>query len=400
MKLVVLNKIVDLKQKYSKILEEYMPDILGIIREDSVQSIEINQRVLELVTDLVNMRNVTEVGEFLRKEIVKARKLADSKDASAKDSSQATATQGVSSTNEYRYLLIKSVNKITQLYPATIPSMIEPLMDSFLVFEKRGSMASLETIMFIREIIEVYPEHKQSILSKLTAQLDNIKNHLVLKVTVWILGEYSSSSQEVTEAFDSIRANIGSLPLHEEETEEEKKTAGADDESNQPKVITKTVIMPDGSYGTETIVVDPTQVKKEGANPDDELPLRKVLKSAEDDFLASCVSITLTKLAVKQKKNLQIKKFNSMAVEAALVICAMLKGQKKNNDLNNNQRMQVCLKILTSPASMLKSMNGVLKILADMGKRIFKKSLEGNSRLFKDEKADEKNKLIVTQPDE
>jgi hypothetical protein len=70
-----------------------------------------------------------------------------------------------SSTNEYRYLLIKSVNKITQLYPNTIPQMIEPLMDSFLMFEKKGSMASLETIIFIREIIEVYPEHKSSILN-------------------------------------------------------------------------------------------------------------------------------------------------------------------------------------------------------------------------------------------
>lgn len=57
-KLIVLNKIVELKKLYSKILEEYMPDILNIIREDSVQSIEINQRVLELVTNLVNQRNV------------------------------------------------------------------------------------------------------------------------------------------------------------------------------------------------------------------------------------------------------------------------------------------------------------------------------------------------------
>ena len=70
-KLIVLNKIVDLKKLYSKILEEYMPDILNIIREDSVQSIEINQKVLELVTDLVNQRNVKEVGVFLNKEITK-----------------------------------------------------------------------------------------------------------------------------------------------------------------------------------------------------------------------------------------------------------------------------------------------------------------------------------------
>jgi|TARA_B110000305_G_scaffold221055_1_gene263414 hypothetical protein len=38
--------------------------------------------------------------------------------------------------------------------------MIGPLMDSFLLFEKKGSMASLETIIFIREVIEVYPEHR------------------------------------------------------------------------------------------------------------------------------------------------------------------------------------------------------------------------------------------------
>lgn len=38
--------------------------------------------------------------------------------------------------------------------------MITPLMDSFLMFEKKGSMASLETIIFIREVIEVYPEHR------------------------------------------------------------------------------------------------------------------------------------------------------------------------------------------------------------------------------------------------
>ena len=42
MKLIVLNKIIVLKKKYAKILEEYMSDILNIIREDTVQSVEIN----------------------------------------------------------------------------------------------------------------------------------------------------------------------------------------------------------------------------------------------------------------------------------------------------------------------------------------------------------------------
>lgn len=162
----MLNKIVELKKLYSKILEEYMPDILNIIREDSVQSIEINQRVLELVTNLVNQRNVQEVGVFLQKEITKAKKLPEGKNAAEREDKEkreepaSADLQGIPTTNEYRFLLIKSVNKITQLYPGTVPQMVEPLMDSFLMFEKKGSKASLETIVFVREVIETYPQHR------------------------------------------------------------------------------------------------------------------------------------------------------------------------------------------------------------------------------------------------
>lgn len=74
-------------------------------------------------------------------------------------------------------------------------------------------------------------------------------------MSVWILGEYSASTVEIDDAFATIKENIGTLPLAKEVKEEEKK---ASEESNAPKVITKTIILPDGSYGTETVVVDPT----------------------------------------------------------------------------------------------------------------------------------------------
>jgi len=122
---------------------------------------------LQLVTDLANQRNIKEVGNFLEGEIRKAKKMTDGV-AGKKESEPKEAVEGKkgssavssSSTNEYRYLLIKCISQITQMYPETIPSMIVPLMDSFLMFEKKGSMASLETIIFIREVIEVYPEHR------------------------------------------------------------------------------------------------------------------------------------------------------------------------------------------------------------------------------------------------
>ena len=84
--------------------------------------------------------------------------------------------------------------------------------------------------------------------------------------------------------------------------------------------------MPDGSYGTETIVVDDASRKDQAQDDQEQLPLRKALKNAEDDFLASCVSITLAKLAVKSKKNLNVKMFNQISIESSLIICALLKG--------------------------------------------------------------------------
>lgn len=112
--------------------------------------------------------------------------------------------------------------------------------------------------------------------------------------------------------------------MHQQEVEEQKKLAVEEDQ--KPKIITKTIILPDGSYGTETIVVDDAVKKDQQQDDQEQLPLRKALKNAEDDFLASCVAITLTKLAVKSKKNLNVKKFNQISLESSLIICALLKG--------------------------------------------------------------------------
>ena len=137
--------------------------------------------------------------------------------------------------------------------------MIKPLMDSFLQFEKKGSMASLETIIFIREVIEVYPEHRLAILTKLFGLLDNIKNHLVLRVAVWIIGEYSVTNQEIEQAYQTLKRNIGSLPIFEVKEDNEEAKGDSQKKSSGPIMVTKTVIMPDGSYGTETIYVDEGQ---------------------------------------------------------------------------------------------------------------------------------------------
>jgi hypothetical protein len=55
-----------------------------------------------------------------------------------------------------------------------------------------------------------------------------------------------------------IKVNVGSLPIFVPELESSEKTdKDEDSQANKgPKVVTKTIILPDGSYGTETIILD------------------------------------------------------------------------------------------------------------------------------------------------
>ena len=85
-----------------------------------------------------------------------------------------------------------------------------------------------------------------------------MRSHLVIRVALWILGEYATSQKDIDRAYETIKKNVGSLPLFTPEqssdlnSEESKESS----QSSGPKIITKTIILPDGSYGTETIVVD------------------------------------------------------------------------------------------------------------------------------------------------
>jgi hypothetical protein len=75
-KVIVLDNLLDLRNRYSKVLEDYMIDILSVMRDEI--SYEISQKVLELTTSLVSPRNIKEVIIFLEKEISRAYKMEDS----------------------------------------------------------------------------------------------------------------------------------------------------------------------------------------------------------------------------------------------------------------------------------------------------------------------------------
>ena len=107
---------------------------------------------------------------------------------------------------------------------------------------------------------------------------EDIRSHLVIRVALWILGEYATSQKDVDNAFETIKKNIGPLPLFALD------------------------------YGTPDSAKEESKDSNAGPTTTIEVynnfPLRKALINTEDDYVSSCLAMTLTKLAVKAKKNL------------------------------------------------------------------------------------------------
>jgi coatomer subunit beta len=79
----------------------------------------------------------------------------------------------------------------------------------------------------------------------------------VLRVILWSIGEYVEDAEAIVEAIDQIKRQIGSLPFELEKKSSSGATgSGNVGETAQPeekRVRTKTVILADGTYGTQIV---------------------------------------------------------------------------------------------------------------------------------------------------
>ena len=95
------------------------------------------------------------------------------------------------------------------------------------------------------------------LLQVIRENLIEISSAKVQKILIWCLGEFSDSETEAKKSFDLVLENVGSLPF-----ENQVKIEGSNPEPvEEKKTITKTVILEDGSYGTETVVISSAVAK-------------------------------------------------------------------------------------------------------------------------------------------
>lgn len=365
-KMIVLERLDGLKKNHTKILQELLMDILRAL---SSPNPDICKKVLDVAMDIVNVRNVSEVVSALKREVTKT----------DEDAVEAKGTY-------YRSMLIRAIHGCAARFPQVAESVVHVLMD-FL-----STDSGMQVIIFVRAIIEQYEPLRASILSKLLNNLDQIKNNGVMCVCLWILGEYCETADVLGEAFEDINTQLGEACFVLKNNEKKAQEKAAADAAAGPKMITKNVVLSDGTYATQTVL---TESKKQ---QDTTAGLRKMLIDG-DVFLGSVISSTLTKLCLRASDmpgDFDDVKTKKMNMQALLVMCAIVKmaevtvTAQRSSLADCSERVSICCRAILDPKT-----NAMLKpILLGKGKAAF----GGFLKTLKEKESNDTKKDDVVAP--
>lgn len=203
------------------------------------------------------------------------------------------------------------------------------------------------------------------------------------------MAEYSNELPELKKVFDLIVKNIGDLNLElspeRDANDKDKKPV-----SSEKKTITKTIVLSDGTYSTQTIVVDPAEAAKQKETKF----LRKFILET-NFYFSTCLAVSISKIIFKiGLVDSEREIYNAYFYNSLLIICALLKlnSHKVYKDPDNVNRIQLCLEFL-----MKNQYEEFLELIKE-SREIFI-AFQNKQRSRASEKPQVENK-IVKQPDE
>eukprot|EP01094_Clydonella_sp_ATCC50884_P010917 TRINITY_DN20734_c0_g1_i1.p1 TRINITY_DN20734_c0_g1~~TRINITY_DN20734_c0_g1_i1.p1 ORF type:complete len:932 (-),score=412.79 TRINITY_DN20734_c0_g1_i1:126-2921(-) len=313
-KLIILDRLAVIKKENSKVIGELLMDVLRALASPTL---DIRKKTLDFAMDLVTPRNIDEVILLLKKEINRTQSAEMDKAA------------------EYRQVLIHAIHSCAVKFPDVASNVVHVLLD----FVGDSSVASaVDVVVFVREVMETYPQLRDTILEKLVDSLDTINASQVYRAVLWLLGEYAVDEKQVDAAFTALKRTLGPLPL-EAPLEQQDKPA--------PEQVAVTVnkVLADGTYATQT------SYTTTGSKTEEASALRSLVV-AKDFFLASTLSSTLTKLVLKLRSmDVPAVVKNSVSAEALLIMVSLYRlGQNGgiHEDADSEERIRLCIHILTS----------------------------------------------------
>ena len=331
-KLVVLEKINEINEKNPGSLEDLTLDILRVL---NAQDLDVRAKALDISLELITSRNVDSVVKLLRKEL------------------QSTADSSNDKTLEYRQLLIKSINKVAIRFIEVSSNVVSLLLD---FIGNLSSESANDVISFTKQVIERYPELRSEILTTLIETLHEVKSAKAYRGALWVLGEHAQSEAEIQNTWKHIRSSIGEVPIVQSELRRVQND-DEDDTEKAPIVSTGPVVLPDGTYATESALsvsekVKSTSNEEKEARP----PLRRFVLNG-DFFTASVLANSIVKLVLKfEKISKNTCVTNALKAEGLLILVSIIRlGQsnlvEKKIDEDSAERLMTAISVLMDEIS-------------------------------------------------
>lgn len=337
-KLIVLDRLIDLKKHHGKVVQEILMDILRAL---SSPNIDICKKTLSLTIDLIGPRNIEEVMQVLKREVVKAQ------------------GSDLEHGDEYKSLLIQAIHRCAIRFAEVADSVVLVLLD-FL-----GGDGGYDVMQCVKSIVEQYPHFRHTIMKKIIYNLDEISESNALRVALWLLGEYANTTDGINQnmiidAFNTIISLLGETPfvaIKEEVQYNQDVTA---------VTTTKNVVLSDGTYACVT------STETAGGLVEEAVPNMRKLLCGGDVLLGTVIAVSLTKLALKAPSfNVDTEVCSNLTL-GALQACSSIgkfveskRGTRNGVHSDCLDRLSQCCRLLLDPSVQEKMSTIFLKSCGD-----------------------------------
>ena len=332
--IIILKKLYNIKNRHGEILQEQILTFANLINLN--YAVELRKLSFKLIDELITESSITQVFDKFMNIFTQLNSVNESE-----------------YTIELKSSMLKCMLKNIIKFPKIDKMYILFVLEKNITF-KKDKLFVYSQISTIKQLFTVYnkPEDENSILiinemlKKIIKLFEEIDQYEIMETCIWILANYSKEIPLLQQSFDLILKNLGDLNFQflEEDLTLEKMDSDTINNDSSKRTVTKTVILPDGTYGTVTEILDVKEIKKQKEFK----YLRKFILETSFYFSANLVS-ALTNIIFKMNK-LKFDKFKIYYFNTLNIICAILKMNSKliYKDPDNTNHIKMCLKFLLS----------------------------------------------------
>jgi coatomer subunit beta len=246
---------------------------------------------------------------------------------------------------EYRRLLIRHLHGCVARFPEEAPAVVNILV--YMLSDSDAATAT-DVVMFLRELICTPGVGKDQILEKLHDVLTDVTHSRVVRGCLWLLGEFATEPDMIANVAETIVNAMEPLPLRAEKAADKPAEGEGDGKKDAPapaKVTTRTIVLADGTYGTEEVSEQTGGEEVQEANKKTS-PWRDSI-IAGDFLLGTVAAFSVTKLLLKLKGDVGPKLMNRTLLFIASLIQFVKSHQMGGEVSDSVPRLLSCVKALT-----------------------------------------------------